>query len=338
MTKSAADIVADPEWLAHRYDEQGDAFQYRRVTRSRHAEVGFATDDYLGKEDNPVVIRREEATRLLGERAPIHFIFHSAYCASTMLVRALDRPGSAMGISEPVILNDMVGWRRRGAEVPMHARVMDDALGQLSRPWGAGEAVIVKPSNIYNGLAMGALALRPIANALLLHAPLEEFLLSVARKGMWCRLWARELLEGLLQEGMVDLGFEPRDYLRQTDLQVAGVGWLAQQMQFHRIANHFGAGRIASLDSEALTNDPAASVSKVAAHFGLNKQDPGDYANHPAIGRNSKSGASFERGERQLDQERAREVYGDEIEKVAEWIRVVGERRGISLELPFKLA
>jgi len=338
MTKSAAQIVADPEWLAHRYDEQLDAFQYRHVTRARHAEVGFATDDYLGKEPNPVVLGREEAARLLGEQAPIHFILHSAFCASTMLVRALDVPGSAMGIAEPVILNDMAGWRRRGAEVPMHARVMDNALGQLSRPWGAGEAVVIKPSNVFNGLSMGALALRPQARALLLHAPLEEFLLSVARKGMWCRLWARELLESLLQEGMVDLGFEPRDYLRQTDLQVAGIGWLAQQVQFHRIANQFGAGRIASLDSETLTADPAVYVARVASHFGLSKQDPADYANHPAIGRNSKSGAGFERGERQLDQARAREVYGDEIEKVSEWIRVVGERRGVSLDLPFKLA
>lgn len=337
MTKSAAQIVADPEWLAHRYDEQSDTFQYRHVTRARHAEVGFATDDYLGKEDHPAVIQREDAARLLGEQAPVHFIFHSAYCASTMLVRALDVPGSAMGISEPVILNDMVGWRRRGAAMPMHARVMDDVLGQLSRPWGSGEAVVVKPSNIFNGLAMGALALRPNAKAILLHAPLEEFLLSVARKGMWCRLWVRELLEGLLQEGMVDLGFEPRDFLRQTDLQVAGVGWLAQQMQFHRLAKQFGADRIASLDSETLTADPAAIVAKVATYFDLCRQDPADYARHPAIGRNSKSGAGFERGERQLDQARAREVYGDEIEKVTEWIRVVGERRGISLELPFKL-
>jgi hypothetical protein len=62
----------------------------------------------------------------------------------------------------------------------------------------------------------------------------------------------------------------------------------------------------------------------------LSKRDIADYADHPAIGRNSKSGAGFERGERQLDQVRAREVYGDEIEKVAEWIRVVGERRGVS--------
>jgi hypothetical protein len=201
MTYSAADIIADPEWLAHRYDEQADTFQYRHVTRSRHAEVGFATDDYLGKEANPVVIRREEAAALLGEQAPIHFIFHSAYCASTMLVRALDVPGSAMGLSEPVILNDMVGWRSRGADVQMQARVMDQVLGQLSRPWAPGEAVIIKPSNIYNGLGMGALGLRPTAKALLLHAPLEEFLLSVARRGCgaafghescWKYCWAKE--------------------------------------------------------------------------------------------------------------------------------------------------
>ncbi|MFL6738333.1 MAG: hypothetical protein ACJ8FC_06920 [Sphingomicrobium sp.] len=337
MSNDPARTVADPEWLAHRYDEQADAFQYRHVTRARHAEVPFAIDDYLGKEAKPVVIAREQAAALLSQQAPIHFIFHSAFCASTMLVRALDRQGSAMGISEPVILNDMVGWRKRGAEVPLHAKVMDDALGQLSRAWGPGEAVVVKPSNIYNGLALGALALRPGAKALLLHAPIDEFLLSVARKGMWCRLWVRELLEGLLQDGMVDLGFEARDYLRQTDLQVAGVGWLAQHMQFHRMAKHFGPERIATLDSERLTREPAEMVARVAAHFGLRDQDPADYADHPAILRNSKSGAAFERGERQMDQARARETFGEEIEKVAEWVRVVGERRGISLELPLAL-
>ena len=337
MTASAARIVADPEWLAHRYDEQHDAFQFRHVTRARHAEVPFATDDCLGQEPEPAVIAREQAAALLGEQAPVHFIFHSAFCASTMLVRALDRPGSAMGISEPVTLNDMAGWRKRGAEVRKHAMVMNDLLGQLARPWGPNEAVVVKPSNVFNGLAMGALHLRPAARALLLYAPIEQFLLSVARKGMWCRLWARELLESLLIDGMVDLGFEPRDYLRQTDLQVAGVGWLAQHNLFHRMAARYGLERIATLDSETLTHDPASSVAKAAAHFGLTAQAATDYARHAAILRNSKSGDAFAHGERQLDQQRARETYGEEIDKVAEWIRVVAERNGIALELPFAL-
>jgi hypothetical protein len=337
MSPSAAEIVADPEWLAHRYDERNDSFQYRHVPRTRHAEVPFATDDCLGKEDRPVVIRREEAASLLESRAPVHFIIHSAFCASTMLVRALDLPGSAMGISEPVMLNDMTGWRKRGAEARRHGQVMNDVLGQLSRPFGPGEAVVLKPSNIFNGLAMGALYLRPAARAVLLYSPIEEFLLSVARKGMWCRLWARELLESLLLDGLVDLGFEPRDFLRQTDLQAAGVGWLAQHKLFHRMAKHYGRERIATLDSETLTRDPAPTVGRVAAHFGLSAQDADDYANHPAIARNSKSGDAFAHGERQMDQARARETFGDEIEKVAEWIRVVGERNDISLQLPFAL-
>lgn len=337
MTQSAARIVADPEWLAHRYDERQDSFHYRHVPRARHAEVPFATDDCLGKEEKPVVIRRAEAAQLLGEQAPIHFIFHSAFCASTMLVRALDVPGSAMGISEPVMLNDMTGWRKRGADIRLHAEVMNDVLGQLARPFGPGEAVVLKPSNIFSGLAMGALHLRPAAKALLLYSPIEEFLLSVARKGMWCRLWARELLENLLVEGMVDLGFEPRDYLRQTDLQVAGVGWLAQHHLFHRMANHYGPERIATLDSETLTRGPAVSVAGVAAHSGLRAQSPDDYVGHQAILRNSKSGDAFAHGERQMDQQRARETFGEEIEKVAVWVRVVGERNGIDLKLPFAL-
>src|SRR3546814_15717887 len=70
----------------------------------------------------------------------------------------------------------------------------------LARSFAPDEAVIVKPSNIFNPLARGALTLRPEARAILLYAPLRAFLLSVARKGMWCRLWCRELLESYLAD------------------------------------------------------------------------------------------------------------------------------------------
>ena len=306
------------------------------MTSCSACEVGFATDDYLGKEEKPVVIRREEAAALLDGQAPIHFVFHSAFCASTMLVRAIDLPGSAMGISEPVILNDMAGWRRRGADVRRHATVMNDVLGQLSRPWGQGEAVVVKPSNVFNGLAMGALALRPEARALIFtprsanffcRSPGRECGAGFGRANCWkaCswRAWStwdssRETIFG-----------------RPTFRRPRSAGWPStcssigspgRSARPHRDARQRNANR-----------DPAASIAKVAARFGLRDHDAGTYAAHPAIARNSKSGAAFERGERQMDQARARETFGDEIEKVAEWIRVVGERQGISLELPFAL-
>src|SRR3546814_8328819 len=106
------------------------------------------------------------------------------------------------------------------------------------------------------------MALRPDTKALLLHAPLPEFLLSVARKGLWCRLWARELLEGLIRENLVDLGFETRDYFRLSDLQVAAVGWLAQQRLFIALANRFP-DRVRTLDSERLLAEPAPAIEEL---------------------------------------------------------------------------
>lgn len=330
---SVSTIVRDAEWLAHRYDPGHDAFHFRRVARTARQSVPFLTDLHLGEEGTPVVLRRAECrAATVGDTRPLHFLFHSAYCASTMLIQALDRPGSATTLSEPVLLNDMVGWRRRGADPRVHGRTMDDALAMLARGFEAGEAVVVKPSNIFNPLARGALMLRPQARAILLYAPLRIFLLSVARKGMWCRLWCRELLEGYLADGYVQLGFEPRDYFRQSDLQVAAVGWLAQQQAFAALIDG-GPDRIASLDSETLTADPVAAVAAAMDHYGL----PGDRTDldaHPALRRNSKSGAPFAAGERQRDLAAAEAAYGEEIEQVAVWAEEVATQAAIPLDLP----
>ncbi len=339
LDQATTDLLADAQWLAHRYDPQHDAFHYRFVPRARHATIPFIIDDCLGVEPSPVIIAARDAARAVASPAPVHFIFHSAYCASTMLVRALDVTGSAMGLSEPVLLNDMIGWRRRGADSRQHAKTLRDALGQLARPYAPGESVVIKPSNIFNGLAAQSLSLLPNARALLLYAPLPDFLLSVARKGLWCRLWTRELLEGMLQDGLVDLGFEPRDFFRQSDLQVAAVGWLAQQAMFERLAHQFGPTRIASLDSETLTRDPASAVALVARHFDLPGSKAGQTAHdgHPAIARNSKSGESFAAGERQSDQEAARHAYGAEIDQVTIWAKAVAHQAGVAMTLPHAL-
>lgn len=328
-------IMGSAEWLAHRFDATHRAFHFRHVARRRHADIPFLTDQHLGAEANPLVVSATDCAAALADQreAPLHFLFHSAYCASTMLVRLCDKQGAAMGLSEPQLLNDMVGWRRRGAAVADHARMTDGALRLLARPFAAGEAVVVKPSNVVNPLIPGLLTLRPAARALLLYAPLEDFLLSVARKGLWCRLWCRELLEGYLQEGFVELGFEPRDYFRQSDLQVAAVGWLAQQAGFARASERFGA-RLASLDSQTLTRAPAASAAAAAAHLGIAGLDAAALASHPAIRRNSKSGNAFAAGQRDSDLAAAKAAHGEEMAQVAGWAREVAARAGIPMALP----
>lgn len=329
-------IWNDGAWLAHRYDPSADAFHLRHVSRPAHNAAAFLTDEYLGVELSPVVISRREAKVLTTEGASLHFILHSAFCASTMMANGFDLLSVSMGLKEPVLLNDIVGFRRRGGPPIDVAERLSDALDMLSRPFGDDSAVVVKPSNIFNALAPAALTMRPTSKAILLHAPLSVFLLSVARKGLWCRLWCRELLEGQIVDGIVDLGFEPRDFFRQTDLQVAAVGWLAQQKLFHDIGRKFGRDRIATLDSERLTSNPGKALEAAVSHFGLGDHATANEA-HPAFATHSKFGGSFRTEDRRAEYALAQTAHGDEIEKVLIWAEAVAQSANIPLTLEHAL-
>ena len=334
-----AALVRDPLWHAHRYDATQDAFQFRHIPREQHSRATFLTDEYLGAEARIVPVPRAQALGAGAERGPIQFIFHSAFCASTMLVRALDVPRLAMGLSEPMLCNDMMGWRWRGADRRQVAAVLDASLAMLQRPFAPGEAVVVKPSNIFNPLIQAVMALRPDSRAVLLHAPLPVFLASVARKGLWCRLWARELLEGHLREGLVDLGFGPAELFRQSDLQIAALGWLVQHRLFGQVAQALGPDRVATLDTETLTGQQQGSLVAVARHFGLGltPQLQASMLASPALTSHSKFGQAFSAEDRAAEQEFARKAYGDEIDKVHVWAFEVAKANGIAIDLPHRL-
>jgi len=332
MVRNNSESWNDGAWLAHRYDASADAFHMRYLSRQAHNAATFLTDEYLGVEPSPFVLSRSEAKARSADKGNLHFILHSAFCASTMFANGFDLPGLSMGLKEPVLLNDIVGFRRRGAPPAAVAELLSDALDILARPFGDDLAVVAKPSNIFNALAPASLAMRPTSKAILVYAPLSVFLLSVARKGLWCRLWCRELLEGQLTDGIVDLGFEPADFFRQTDLQIAAVGWLVQQKMFHDMTQKFGSERIATLDSERLTEQPGKALRAAASHFGLGDHAAANDA-HPAFVTHSKFGGSFRTEDRRAEYALAQTAYGEEIEKILIWAGAVAASANIPLSL-----
>ncbi len=328
------DVMANPEWLAHRYDASRDAFHMLAVPRRRHAEIAFLTDEYLGETVRPMPVKRVEAMGQAREQAPLHFIFHSAFCCSTLMAAAFDIPGLSMGLKEPMILNDIVGWRHRGATGANVARVLDEAMQLLARPFTDTHGTIVKPSNIVNPLIPAMLALRPASRALFMYAPLSEYLVSIARKGMTGRLWVRDLMQKLAREGMIDLGIQPEEYLMLTDLQVAAVGWLAQQQQFHRLTEKLGE-RVVTLDSATFMSRPNKCLLNLASHFELDlKPDQADaIVNGSLFRRDSKTGGDFAGGQRAKAAIEGRALHADELDKVEQWARVLAVNNGIPLQL-----
>ena len=323
-----------PEWLAHRYDAVEDAVQFVEADRALRRSAPFLTDEYLPSALHPKVMRRGEALAAAPAPAPVHFILHSAYCCSTLLANAYDREGVASSLKEPLFLNDLVGWRHRGAAPPRVAELIDNGLRLLARPFEPGEAVVVKPSNVVNALAPVMLAMRPEAGCVLLYAPLRAFLGSIAKKGLWGRLWVRDLLVKQLKDGIVDLGFAPEDHLLQTDLQVAAVGWLAQHRLFARLAPEHP-GRVRTLDSDSLLARPGEALAAVDRLFRLETDEAGREAMVASVfRRHAKFGGAFDREARAAEQAAAREVHGDEIDKVVTWAEAVASSARIDFDLP----
>jgi hypothetical protein len=324
-----------PDWLAHRYDPGADAVHFIQVDRETRARIPFLTDADIG-ERPPHILRRADAPVTSGT-APVRYIFHSAFCCSTLLANAYDRPGLAFTLKEPTILQDLVGWRHQGAAPAQIGAVLGDAVRLLARPFEQGEACVIKPSNVVNGFAPALIGGRDEVKALLLYAPLRIYMGSIARKGLTGRLWVRDLLAKQLQEQFVDLGFTAQDHFRQTDLQVAAVGWLAQHALFAKLAAAMP-DRVRTLDSEVLLARPDEALATLDALFGVSDTAAGRAAVIARIfSRNSKTGGAFDATSRRADQDASLSAYRDEIDKVVIWAEKVAEGVGIPTTLPAPL-
>ena len=326
-----------PEWLAHRYDETTDQIRFVEHDRATRASVPFLIDQYLPAQPFKA-LERQQARQAAPATAPLHFIFHSGFCCSTLLAACFDQPGLATAFSEPMILNDVHGWRRRGATPAAVGALLDDALSFLARPFAGDAAAVVKPSTLLNGLASAMLRLRPDARAVLIHAPLRDFLVSIAKKGLDGRLWARELFLSMRREGLTgSMGFDDESFFGQTDLQIAACGWLGQQALFAALTNTYP-DRVRTIDSEAFLDRPDATLRAAAKLFRLEfSEDRLSHAFSGPLKRNSKDQTSYSREGREADYAAALEKYGDEVNKVELWAREVAKAADIRLQLPAPL-
>lgn len=320
------------EWLAHRFDESRNEIRFVEHDRATRAAVPFLTDEYLPEKPYRAVAR-DDAKRIATGIAPIHFVFHSGFCCSTLFATCFDQPGLATTISEPMILNDVTGWRKRGAAPAEAGRLLDDALALSARPFAGDQAVVVKPSTVVNGLAAAMLKMRPDARAIVMSAPLEDFLTSIAKKGLDGRLWVRELFLAMRREGLVDeLGFNDEQFFGQTDLQIAAITWLGQLRLFAQLLEQYP-DRVRSLDSKSFLASPDKVLNLAADLFALEMSNA-DNAQTSVLARNSKDGKPYSRGAREADYRAAREAYRGEIDKVRAWAEVVASAAGVPTRLP----
>jgi hypothetical protein len=334
----ASALAADFEWFPHRIDVGRGLLHLVRLTREDHRTASFISDEYIGdgRGRRSLPLAEVAAAAAAAPAGRCHFIFHSAFCCSTLLARAVDVEGKAMGLKEPYAFADLSDAALAGGSTERVRAALDPLLRLLARPFAEGETTVVKPSNVANPLIEPMLSLRQEARALFLYSLLPDYLRSIAKKGLWGRSWARNLFASLNRKPEFDAGFTEAQRWAQTDLQVAAMAWLQQQAQFARVLREQPSGRIATLDSVTLLADPARTMAAVSGLFelGLTSAQIESIAGGPIFASDSKRhDKAFDAAARADEHARVEAAHGEEIAMVVRWAEAVAAHVGVPLRL-----
>ena len=332
---SPRDVALSPEWLPHTYDVSGANLTFVDVPRPARSELTFLSDeDFTGRFAKATFRAASIASEVEGaERAPIHFIFHTSFCGSTLLARSLDLPGVSASLREPDVLINLANRIVRTEDQANRERI-ELVLRLLERPLSPGERVIVKPTNFANRLVEPLLMMRPESRAVLLYSDVETFLRSLLKRGMFGRIFGRRMFAQVSRSSALNLGYSAGDLFQQTDAQIAALAWLMQIHHFDAVARAFPE-RVTVIESAALLANPAEMIDRVQVLFGLglDRSRVDEIASGPVFSKHSKfSDRDYDSVAREEEHKAASEAHADEIVMVVKWIEAVASQFGAPLQ------
>ena len=327
----AATLCADPLWLPHKADYVRREIAFVRITPDRLAQTAFLADHQPQSDSEVASVSFDAVMAMQPETGPLHFLFHTAFCRSTLLVRAVNAAPRISGLSEPGIIASLAGG---GAQAQSLIRPI---LDLLSRPIDGAEATFVKPTNHANMLMPLLLAARTDATAVLMSDSLPAFLRAVLRKGMLGRRWGRQLYLEMQSYAGLDLGMDAREQFAMTDLQAAGLAWFLARRWFALLLDGRIGGiapeRCRTLDGDAFNGARAETLDALGRWVGAQAlvQAAPALAASDVFSRHAKLGGDFAAVEAAQTARTGDTVTEEEIAKVGEWIGLIAAQAGIQL-------
>lgn len=333
-----ASYVRDPAWLPHFYDARSDTLVLAHVPREAQRALTFLDPRFITRdmESSAAPISDLPADQIHREAGPLHFIFHTGFCCSTLLARALDIPGVSMGLKEPAVLACFAEYWANSRRTAGALEALTVTLDLLARPLTPGETQIVKPSTVANHIIPQLLHARPDAKAIVLFSSLDVFLRAIARRGLEGRIFARELFHQFAPVIPLDAGFDDDDAVLQTDLQIAAQAWLMQASFMDALGKRFGTKRVRVLNGDTLLANPMGTLSALGAFFNLNMtpEIARSIAEGPVFQEHSKElGRPFNADARRIQYEAAGAGHLEEIRMTIAWARALATRCGAPLTL-----
>lgn len=246
------------------------------------------------------------------------WLFHTSFCCSTLLARALHVPPQQVCLKEPLVLRRLGDARFAGSDV---SNLVQPTVKLLMRSWQAGGAVVVKPTHAALNIAIDLLEATPSARAVVLTSTLEDFLVSNIKKKPETQSKIPQLAERALRASAFHLrlphaAFSPPDLLAAAALQ-----WAAQRELVQDMLDKAGVERARRLDQNDLLADVPGITVQMANWLGLPASDE-DLERHAVetVRRNAKAPEVEYGPARRAEEGRlVTTMFGSEIRNALRW-------------------
>lgn len=309
--------LADAGWFPVTLDLEARAAHFVRSRRGSLATQPFLDQKWDRSGLHHTAVRFEDLPSP-STTPRLSFIWHTSFCCSTLLAASLDSLGKCLPLKEPKVLVDLADAKRRG-DLAVSPQLTAAVFGLLGRRFGAGEQIVVKPSNGANAL-IGEATTHTSGRMLLLHSDCRRFLVSTAKNGEPVRAFVRNLFMALLADRPQAVRWSSGDLLRLTDLQLAAIVWQLQMANLRRAAEALG-DRARSLDSATFLADPRAALNGLDDFFelGLGKSVIARTVTGPDFRRDPKTAAGFDAADRAEQAAAAAGALGEDLDRIVDW-------------------
>jgi hypothetical protein len=251
---------------------------------------------------------------------PTAWLFHTAFCCSTLLARALQALPGTHVLREPLALRDLADARRAaGSAAAGVAPLIGPVLDQLSKRPDPRAMVVIKPTNLADNLVPDLLTARPAAPGLVLSSGFESWVVSCLKKSAATQARFVELARAF---GATDAEFVAAGGLATPlqQLEAMVLTWMLQRRAWTRRLLADGGRRLRALDAEQLLAQPVAVLGAVAVQLGI-AATPAELVavvDGPVWQRNAKDPAlAFAAGQRATETRLIAQMYGPELRAAA---------------------
>lgn len=305
---------ADPTWFPFDLDLAAGNVRFLRFGAEVLEQSVFLDHRIAWLERNPVDVP------LAGLAVPFAtpaWLFHTSFCCSTLLARALHAAPWVEVLKEPFALRRLADAMHAGQST---GDALPTVVALLARPWHPGSRTVIKPTHAALNLAPALLDATPDSRAVVLHSGLRDFLVSNLKKPPETQDKVGRLAARLAR----DAGFDP-ELLRAAESDVGWPGlvavqWTAAIALAQRALRH-APSRVVALSDRELLADVPGRVAAVADWLAL-PAPPGRIAARAteAAGRHAKvTDAAYDASQRAREADQVRRHFAVPIEQAMAW-------------------